>query len=372
MSCSPRPFRVVCKGVWQWAVALVLGAGSLSAETISGYVLDAQNDVRLADVEVAFLVAGEAGLSEMVRHRTDEEGVFAFSGPFLTTGTSFVLVAHYAGLEYATDALEAGAQDEVIIEVFDGTEDESQIRIDGHHLFLAITEAGIDVAQLVHIDNLSPSTYMGRNVGDSRQVFQLQVPDGATALQGHSGQLFRASPSRLFTDTPLPPGRSQISFTVQLAAEDFSGVYEHEVLYPTARLELFLQPSDIELPAALFEDLGEIQLHDQQYRHYRIPQLSPGRTVAIPLPFSPPLRWVLKWGMAAFVLALLAFALSMTRRTETRSRGMSPDEEKQALIVQLAGIDDRLVVATGADTEALRQQRSELKERLVGLYRRLS
>lgn len=375
MSSGSRQARISARiwaRIWQVTSALLLSAAALAADTVSGYVLDVESNERLANVEVAFLVAGEAGLAEMVRHSTDAEGAFTFSGPFLSAGTSFGLVAHYGELEYATDVLELGAQDQVIIEVFDGTEDESQIRIDGHHLFLALTETGIDVAQLVHIDNLGASTYMGQDINGGRRVFQLQVPEGNLALQGHSGQVLRGSPTRLFTETPLPPGRSQIAFTIQLAGDDFGGVYEHEVLYPTRRLELFLQPTDIDLPAALFQDQGTIQLHDQSYRHYRVIDLSPGRTVSIPLPYSRPLRWALKWGMLVFVMATLAAAISMTKSTAAAVPALdSSHGERQSLITQLAQIDDRLASATGAEANELRRQRGELKKRVVLLYRQL-
>jgi hypothetical protein len=357
---------------WQVASVLLLSSVTLAADTISGYVLDAQSNERLADVEVAFLVSGDAGAAEMVRHNTDAEGEFSFSGPFLTAGTAFTLVAHYGGLEYATDPLTVGAQDQVIIEVFDATEDASQIRVEGHHLFLSLTEAGIDVAQMVHFDNLGASTYMGERAGGGRRVLQLQVPPGNLALQGHSGEVLRASPTRLFTATPMPPGRSQVAFTVQLPGEGFGGVYEHETLYPTKRLELFVQPSNVELPAPLFQDLGEIQLHDQGYRHYRVTDLSPGRKVLVPLPYSQPLRWALKWGMLAFVLVTFAAVILITRPTAAPPTPASLSDEREMLIRQLAQLDDRIAAASGVDADDLQQQRAKLKERVADLYRQLA
>ena len=354
---------------WLVAIVSLLMAASLAADTVSGYVLDAETDQRLADVEVAFLVADEGGgMAEMVRRNTDGSGTFSFSGPFLAAGTPFGLVAHYGGLEYATETLEVGAQDQVIIEVFDGTEEDDEIRIDGHHLFLVVTEAGIDVAQLLYIDNLGSSTYVGHTAGDERHVVQLQVPEGNVALRGHSGQISRSSATRLFTNVPLPPGRSQVAFTIQLRGEEFDGAYEHQILYPTSRLELFLQPSDIELPAALFQDLGQMQLHDQEYRHYRVQSLDIGRRVSIPLPFSLPLRWSLKWVMLVFVVAMVAAATALVRPAPVLVTEKQ-DEERQLLLEKLAALDDRLATATGTEAEQLRQQRQTHKARLTLLYR---
>lgn len=357
---------------WQVAVAILLSVGWLGADTVSGYVLDAQTQLRLAQVEVAILVPGEDGLAEMVRHRTDAKGEFSFCGPFLTAGTSFALVAHYGNLEYATETLEVGAQDQVIIEVFDGTQDDTQIRIDGHHLFLAVTPVGIDVAQLIHFDNLGASTYVGHTFGDERHVLQLQVPEGNLALQGHGGQVLRAGPTRLFTNSPLPPGRSQVTFTIQLDGEKFGGDYEHEVLYPTSRLELFLQPTDIALSSDVFEDLGEVHLRDQAYRHYRVRDLSPGRRLSIRLPYSRPLRWSLKWAMLVLASMMLPAAIALARPADAPRGKSSVDAERQTLIARLAGIDDRLETATAADAVDLRSQREGLKKGAVSLYRHLA
>ncbi len=357
--------------LWRLATTIMLACLPLAADTVSGYVLDTQTEQRLVGIEVAFLVGGEEGLTEMVRRRTDEEGAFSFSGPFLTPGTTFVLVAHHEGLEYDTEPLQVGMQDQVIIEVFDGTEDDGQIRLDGHHLFLAITKAGVDVAQLVHIDNDGASTYIGRAFGDERRVFQMQVPAGSLAPQGHSGQVLRAGPTRLFTTTPLPPGRSQIAFTIQLRGDDFDGSYEHEVLYPTSRLEVFVQPTDIELPASQFEDHGEIHLHDQGYRHYRMRDLDRGRTVAIPLPYSQPLRWSLKWAMLVLVPALLAAAVALTRPAAAAPPAGATRSQCEQLIAQLADIDDRLDTADERGAFTLQQQRQQLKKQVTLLYRQL-
>ncbi len=367
------------RAAWYCALALVvlLGSPAAWADTVSGYVLDVATDQRLAEVEVAFLIAGENGLSEMVRHSTDADGRFSFSGPFLTEGVTFGLVAHYEGLEYATDVMEVGGQDQIIIEVYDGTEDESDLRIDGHHLFLTVTAVGIDVAQLIHVDNLAAATYVGQAIGSGggeRRVFRAAVPPRHQSLQPHSGQVLHGTSGELFTSSPLPPGRTQIAFTLQVSGDDFDGTYEHRVLYPTQRLELFLQPADIDLPDVLFEDLGEIQLHDQGYRHYRVQGLSPGRTVSIPLPFSQPVRWALKWGVLVLVLALVAAAISLTRPTglaQHTDAGQAAEEvesQRLELLRELARIDAALETSSGPQAETLQRQRDALMTRLRVLY----
>ena len=192
------------------------------------------------------------------------------------------------------------------------------------------------------------------------------------ALVPQATAITSAGPTRLFTNSPLPPGRSQVTFTIQLDGEEFGGDYVHEVLYPTSRLELFLQPTDIELSADVFEDLGEVHLRDQGYRHYRVRDLSPGRRLSIRLPFSRPLRWSLKWAMLALALMMVPAAIALARPAGASQGKSSVDAERRTLITRLAGIDDRLETATGDDAVDLRSQRERLKNAAVSLYRHLA
>jgi hypothetical protein len=351
------------------ALALLLvAAGAGGADTVSGYVVDARSGERLGGIEVAFQVPDGAGaFREMMRKATGEDGSFAFSGPFLTEGTRYVLAADYKGLDYPTDPLTVGQQDGVILEVFDGTEDDGQIRFDAHHLFLTVTPEGIEVAHLIHVDNGGTSTYMGRASGDGRHVLELPLPEGNTALQTHTGDLHRDGPTQLATTEPLPPGRSQFAFTLRMDGEQFTGDYEHEVAYPTQRLELFLQPADIELPTTSFEDLGTVDLHDQSYRHYRVTDLVRGRLVSIPLPYERPVRWALKWAMLGLGLVLAIAALATIRPMADPRADL--EAERQRLLDELAAIDDRRDAGQSrpGDDEA----RQQGLQRLSDLYRRL-
>ena len=279
-----RPSRVALAAASVVAAASAVLPGPATAGVVQGYVLDGLRDERLPGVEVAFLVPdGGGGVTEIARRTTDDSGAFSFAGPFLAEGTTFALTAYYGGLEYGTRKLVVGDQDQVIVEVNEGTEDPSGIRITAHHLFLSVTDRGLEVLQLVEVENQGPATYMGRLVDEERRVLELAVPAGHLGLQAHAGEIVRAGPTRVFDTRPLPPGSTRTAFTFQLSAEALAGGYEHTVLHPTDRLELFLQPPELALGPP-FRDLGRITLQDQEYRHYRLEDLVPGRTAAVPLP----------------------------------------------------------------------------------------
>ena len=338
--------------------------GPAAADPVQGYVLDELRDERLPGVEVAFLVPdGGGGLTEIARRTTDAAGAFSFSGPFLAAGTTFALTAFYRGLEYGTQNLVAGDQDRVIVEVNEGTEDPSGIRITAHHLFLSVMDRGLEVLQLVQAENPGSATYVGRLVDDERRVLELALPAGHLGLQAHAGEIVRAGPDRLFDTRPLPPGTTRTAFTFQLPAEALGGEYEHTVIYPTERLELFLRPPELSLGPP-FRDLGRVTLQDQDYRHYRLEDLVPGRTVGVPLPVPRPLRWALKWATLALVPAVLATVAALARAP---SADGAPTAKEQARL-ELRRRELLGELARQQDATARRQL---ILAEAVDVYRRL-
>jgi len=93
--------------------------------------------------------------------------------------------------------------------------------------------------------------------------------------------------------------------------------------------------------------------------------------VAIPLPYSQPLRWSLKWAMLVLVPALLAAAVALTRPAAAAPPAGATRSQCEQLIAQLADIDDRLDTADERGVFTLQQQRQQLKKQVTLLYRQL-
>ena len=367
----------VLRPSWVTLVAAALAAhlpGPMAADVVHGYVLDEFRDERLPGVEVAFLVPdGGGGVTEIARRTTDDSGAFSFAGPFLAAGTTFALTAFYRGLEYGTQNLVVGDQDRVIVEVNEGTEDPSGIRIATHHLFLSVMDRGLEVLQLVQAENRGSATYVGRLVDEERRVLELALPAGHLGLQAHTGEIVRAGPTRLFDTRPLPPGATRTAFTFQLPAEALAGGYEHTAVYPTDRLDLFLRPPELSLGPP-FRDLGRITLQDQDYRHYRLDNLAPGRTVGVPLPVRRSLRWALKWATLALVPAVLA-AVAALARSPSAADGAATAQERtrleqrrRELLAELARLDPGGGDPAQQETTARRQL---VLSEALDVYRRL-
>ncbi len=350
------------------AFALAMAALSVArAERVSGYVIDGNTGTRVPGVEVAFLVTHDEQTTEILRKPSDGDGRFSFSGPFITAGLEFALLAIYGGTSYPTSKLVAGNQKEIILEVFDSTDQPTDIRIANYHLFLHLKESNLEVANLVEMENRGDKTFSGTGAGVDRRVTEFELPAGVLNLAGNLRQIG----SRLFVDTqPLPPGRTQLSFTYLLNTQDLGAGFPFASRYETEALSLYLQPSSLSVGEP-FQDLGEVDFHDTRYRRLHLHGVQPGQSVLIPLPLSKPLRWLIKWatlGVAVVGAALVAIL--------ARSPSWSAEAEPVALAARLEVLLDQLARLDDANTSApddpkYRQERAVRMGEAVDLRRRL-
>jgi hypothetical protein len=129
-------------------------------------------------------------------------------------------------------------------------------------------------------------------------------------------------------------------------------------LYPTQVLDVYVHPSDIHLDTP-FIDRGTTSSLGREYHLYRLENLRPGQTNAIPLPLAQPMRWALKW--LALGLAIVAVAAALLTR---RSSSPLPEEEEKAE-ENIEPLDPG--IGADASLAELEQRRQSLLAQLVAL-----
>ena len=352
--------RLIC-------AAIVLCACELWGAAVNGYVLNPLTEERVPDIEVAFYLRQEGQVDEVLRKKTDAEGRFTFAGPFLQDELHFALAAFYDGVPYFSSTLEVGAQQQIILEVYEKTADASGLHIGAHHLFLSLRENTIECIQLLQIHNILDRTYVGRGGGRERRVTEFALPQELFNLQSHSGLMHQTEPGHFYDNQPLPPGRSQLSFSFNLDPREFADAYIHQAIYPTDRLAVFLDPPSIEVGAP-FVDQGTVDLHGRQYRQVALANLQPGQRVEIPLPLSHSLRWSLKWAALAGVFVALGGAVALSRGPANSTSEPLP-RERQQVLADLARLDD--AHADQPRGQGYLEQRAQLMREAIALTRAL-
>lgn len=359
-ACRPQLAEVLCG-------FLLSTAAAAGADTVRGYVVNPATETPAGATEVAFVVIQDGQSREILRKPTDDNGRFEFTGPFISPGLRFALVAFYKDVPHPTSALEVGGQKEIIIEVYEITDSDNDIRILTHNFFFDIESATVDVAQFLELENRGERSYVGRGQVRDGQVTELSLPAHAFNL---SEGIIQVGTNRFYDGRPLTPGISQIAISYQLDRRQLDEGYLHTVLYPTDVVNIFLKPSNLH-PAGPFEDLGEVTLHDIQYRHLQLRDLQPGQSILMPFPLPTSWRWALKWASlgACVLVGILALFLGRLPAT-TASSAASLDRSalqnrRRRIIEKLAQLDDTAGIGDAARRQA---QRDQLIDQALNVY----
>ncbi|MEE3235254.1 MAG: hypothetical protein VX294_13890 [Candidatus Latescibacterota bacterium] len=337
-----QTFKAVCSFIFLLSTLLVWSA---EAALVRGYVL--KDSKRIAGVEVAFYMNQGEQATELARKASDENGRFLFAGPFIQPGMPFALAAFYKGVPYHSSTLQVAAQKEIIIEVFDTTSVGKKLHIDTHHLFVTLSKAQINVVHLVQMSNEKNQTFVGNMANGVRHVSKFLLDESLFDLQNYSGHFHQTNETTFFDSQPLPPGETQLSFSFNLDPSKLSGGYKHDVVYPTNRLEAFIQPTSIEISNG-WEDLGVVDLHGTTYRRVLKRNLTSGESTFIKLPLPLAIRNLFKWVAltTCFVFSFFALWWKYPNRLHqssysSGSKSKTLADRRSELLLKIAQLDKK-------------------------------
>jgi len=337
-----QTFNPICSFIFLLSILLVWDA---EAALVRGYVL--KDSKRISEVEVAFYMNQGEKATEIARKASDENGQFLFAGPFIQPGMPFALAAFYKGVPYHSSTLEVAAQKEILIEVFDTTSVAKKLHIDTHHLFVTVTKAKINVVHLVQMNNEKNQTFVGNMANGVRHVSKFLLDKNLFDLQNYSGHFHQTNESTFFDSQPLPPGVTQLSFSFNLDPSELGGGYKHDVVYPTSRLEAFIQPTSIDISNG-WEDLGVIDLHGTTYRRILKRDLPSGESAFINLPLPIAIRNLFKWGALTTCLIVSCFALCWNNPNRLHqsslfsgSKSKTLADRRSELVLKIAHLDKK-------------------------------
>lgn len=351
---------------------VLLASAELAADTVQGYVLNPLTETRVANAQVTFFIEQDGQLNEILRKESDAQGRFAFSGPFLTADVRFVLAASYRDALYPTSTLGVGEYNQVILEVYEPTTSDAQIRIAQHDLVINLGAASINVGHLVQVENRGDSTYVGRGQGQERRVTEFALPTDLFNLRDQDGGLAQANPGQFFDNRPLPPGTSQVGFSFELDPRQLDEGYLYTATYATDVVNVLIQPSDIQVSPP-FTDLGEVAFHDQKYRHLQLTRVQSGQSTLIPLPLARPTRWLLKWVAlsGALLSALLVLFIIRLPAAPRNAAALAAEDDmlqrqQDDLLGQLARLDD--AYSDRPEQRSYLDERARLMDQTLTVY----
>ena len=305
------------------------------------------------DVEVSYILH-ETGDVTVMRDTTDSKGQFILDVPSDPGAEPPpMLFARYNGIDYPGNPAPAG--DTVDIPVFETTESDTAISLSSHHILLDAQAGTVTYIFIVH--NHGDRTYL--TGGDHGHGLEIPLPDGVTDFI-RAPQGVHLHGTLLVDPRPIIPGNSQTFFTFAIPP---TNRIVQRITYPTAGMDLFVQPADTPVSTTVLRDLGGITLGDHVFQRFGAEQLAPGTQIEIALS-SPETAFAFNsqtpiWIAAASVVALAILVLYMRTLKTTPNR-------RTILLEQIADLDERYESGNLSEPD-YKNRRNALKAEVIDL-----
>ena len=315
------------------------------------------------------LLIRQAAEPEIVgQDTTDEHGRFSFREADGDGGLRFLSAAH-ARVNYV-QRLSDGPNE---IAVYETTGSDTALSVVSHHIIVDAAEKR--VKQILIVNNRGNRTFRtGEGHGHGLEVL---LPDGVTKVRG-GPQGLHTHGEILVNPDPVRPGHSQLLFAFDLPA---SGRLAQTVSYPTATVDVFVRPTDVDVTAGALQDRGEVTFDQHSFRRFSGAGFNRGDRIDLGINASTwslsalssdiGIRWVLIGLAIGF--ALLAVFFRPARKSGSHARVTAegaPDlrARRTALMHQIADLDDRYEKGRLPEEE-YRARRNAFKAELVEMTR---
>ncbi len=359
----------------------------------------------LANQPVRLIIFEQEQFAEMRDGETDDQGRTQFTGLPTAPTWAYAVETTYQGLTYHSEVGHFSPDSnmiELIVSVYDPGAGVDAISIDRAHWLIDLTNPSfIDVGEVYSFLNSADRVYAGENAPDSEKprVLQIPLPENAIhiSVEGETlGDRFILEGTTLIDTQPLPPGNTQIFLRYSLPVEDGSVTLAHQVMYPTAMLNLLAPDIGISIEAPDWQQEAPIQTQSGAFLNYTIfdvpagatpsavisgiseelfstggagdePQQVIDRNAAPGISGIPFLPWVVL-GMGLLVLGGGVFIGWKKHKQTLAERPAIREEQEKALIAQIAALDDAFEAGEIA-SDAYHRQRNTLKLQIIALMR---
>jgi mono/diheme cytochrome c family protein len=309
----------------------------------------------------------------------DQSGEFEFLDIELVGERIFVVTAEYGGVLYGTDVAHLVEGEDLFLplDIFETTMESESIQVDRLHVIFNIPfEGTLEVTELLSVSNVGNRTLAN---ADGEGVFRIHLPDEARNLKFESGALgdrFLRNEFGIVDRFAVRPGvgSHEIVFSFELPYDGRLN-FEQEMEYQVEAVVLLLPESGPDLNGNNLQDLGVQALGGNNYQNYIVEDLFPGDVLDVTLRrgqndvvggSSGSRNLLIGLGILGAALLLVGYWWYRTRTEgSTRSYFDTPrdfEEEKDALLQELAELDDEFEDGSIDEKEYQRERRQLMSE----------
>jgi len=377
----------------------VEGLGDVAAAVSNGTTGE-----QLANHPVQLLIFEQQQFVETRDGQTDEQGRAQFTGLPTAPTWAYALQTTFDGLTYHSDIGQFTPDSNKInlnVSVFDPGGKKDAVSIDRSHWLVDISQPGfVDMGEVYSFLNSADRVYGGETLPgqDKPRVLEIPLPAAAVhiSVEGETlGERFLLEGTTLIDTQPLPPGDTQIFVRYTLPVKNGSVTLSHPFLYPTKMLNLLAPDIGVTIAAPDWQQDDPIQTQSGDFLNYSIFDLPAGATPAATIEgideslltadaAQEPQQTIDKdaapgisglsyfnWIVGILGALVLGGGVFIGWKKHVQMQAEAPamrDEQKQALIAQMAALDDAFETDEIDDGDYY-EQRNTLKLQLVALMR---
>lgn len=240
--------------------------------------------------------------------------------------------------------------------------DTSSIVLFRHLIFVRLDKGFYEVMELLDFENKGKATVVSKDGSPTMRLAlarssNVRNPDARmeAAPHGLDPSLLKAMGSEISTTEPIPPGRKMVVYLYKLADEYGGITVEKPLLYGTENFVLLYEKDRVQAHATGFTPQDPVTFQERQYERFLGPAKA-GSTVRfhIQAPASGGELWMFYAAGGAFLLVGGGVALWVRGR---RNQSLSLRVEREALLRQIAALDDRLAQGNISPGEHGRERR---------------
>ena len=378
----------------------VEGLGDVEVQVVNGTTGE-----HLANQPVRLLIFEQEQFAEMREGETDEQGRAQFTGLPTAPTWAYVVETTYQDLTYHSDVGHFSPDSnmiELIASVYDPGASMDAVSIDRAHWLIDLTNPSfIDVGEVYSFLNSADRVFAGEMApgSDKPRVLKIPLPENAIHInvEGETlGERFVLDGTTLIDTRPLPPGNTQIFLRYSLPVENGSVTLAHQVMYPTAMLNLLAPDIGVTIEAPDWQQDDPIQTQGGDFLNYSIFDLPAGATPAATISgisedlltasaggnepqqiidrnAAPGISGApyLPWIVLGLGLVVLGGGVAIGWRKHRQTMADRPallEEQRKTLIARMAALDDAYE-AGEIPADDYHKERNTLKLQIIALMR---
>ena len=364
-------------------------AGDSSLGIIKGRVINNTLDgkgIKGLDIILFEFVDGKE--LEVGHTKTDPAGSFSFQGISVDKKIVYYITTKYKEVEYFSQPI--GFEDKKTLTldliVYETTDQDTDIYVRMHHIFLEIKGDSLWINELMIVENRGDKVYAGHKELEpgKRETLRISLPKKATNIQYIEGLMswFVVKTEEGFSDTmDIKPGMKKILFSYAVNYRGPTYQFTKNIPTKTDSIDLFFPGKGIVAKSDQLE-LKEISGGSaKRFSRLSGKNFAKGSQIVIEFNDIPWTKNLFKWVITGLVVLLIGagFAFPFIKRRQhqhkedeqTSGANMTDlHKQKQSVLQAIAELDD-LSESGGVDPEEYHIKRVELLKKAMEITKQL-